>query len=84
MQITFEHDGSEFSALSAAERWCRERGISSGSPERDSPIGLMLGDVTIAKWRNLSGADRKALDGTIAFDGGIRSGSARIEMRRMP
>jgi hypothetical protein len=61
-------DKGDFAALDKAQRWCRERGISYGSMQRDEPIGLMVGDFDIAKWRNLSAKDRRELHGTITGD----------------
>jgi len=65
----FRFDGSgDFIALDAAHAWCREHGISYGSLQRDDPVGLMVGNYEIAKWRNLSSAERKRLDGTLTGD----------------
>ncbi|EHL99334.1 hypothetical protein HMPREF9946_03096 [Acetobacteraceae bacterium AT-5844] len=65
-----------FEAYDKARRWCRERGVSLGSMQRGAPTGLLLGDFSIAKWRNLSVAERAALDGTI--EGDFRHGPVRI------
>lgn len=62
--IRFDADG-DFRAVGEAERWLEEQGISYGSMQRGAPIGLMRGDVAIAKWRNLSREERDALDGTM-------------------
>lgn len=56
-----------FSASRKAEEWLREKGWSYGSMQRDQPRGVYRGDAIIAKWRNLSKADRKNLDGEIRY-----------------
>jgi hypothetical protein len=80
--ITFTRDG-DFEALHAAQDWCRENGISYGSLCRDDPVGLLYGDWAIAKWRNLSPAERKQLDGRM--EGDFRHGpvTIRINPKRM-
>lgn len=65
---TFVEQG-DFAALHAAEDMARELGLSIGSHQRGAPTGLMFGDYDIAKWRNLSKAERTALHGIIhGFD----------------
>lgn len=76
-KLTFTEQGT-FAAVSAAEAWCRENGISVGSMQRGSPRGLMRGDCAISKWRNLSKSDRKMLDGTMTGD--MRNGPVVIEI----
>lgn len=64
MKIEFEGDGSRFSALSAAHRWCKDHGISYGSTTaRYAYVGLMIGDYSIAKWHDLSQKERSQLHG---------------------
>lgn len=64
MKIEFECDGSRFSALTAAHRWCREHGISYGATTaRYAYVGLMIGEYSIAKWHNLSAKERSQLHG---------------------
>lgn len=75
MKLVFE-DVGEFKALYAAERWCRERGISFGSMEAHKPTGLLLGDFAIAKWHNLRQADKNALHGVMRGD--MRNGPVTI------
>ncbi len=67
MMLEFNKAG-DFAAFRDAEKWCTDRGVSVGSMERDSPIGLMVGDVSISKWRNLSESERLELHGTITGD----------------
>jgi len=61
----FKHTGDDFSAFQQAEDWVASMGYSSGSMCGKEPIGLANGDAYIAKWYNLSGSDRGALDGTM-------------------
>lgn len=75
---TFTQTGT-FAAMYAAEAWCAERGISVGSSERGSPRGLLYGDITIAKWRNLDKHERAELDGEMTGD--MRNGPVRISIR---
>ena len=76
-EIIFEQTG-DFQALYAAQDWCRNKGISCGSSCRDMPIGLMHGDFTIAKWKNLTPKERRTVDGVITGD--IRNGPIKIKM----
>jgi len=64
MRKTFNADG-DFGAFYAAEKWLRDNDYSTGSMEREKPIGIAKGDCSISKWSNL-GADVKELDGVIA------------------
>lgn len=61
----FKNTGKVFSAHIAAENWCKENGYSYGCMCGNSPIGIVKGDVDIAKWRNLCEADIDSLDGTM-------------------
>ena len=61
----FPRSETAFEALSAAEEFCREQGFSIGTHQRQAPRGLKRGDFNIQKWRNLSAADRKLMDGAI-------------------
>lgn len=61
-------DTEDFAALRRAEAWCRERGISYGSSCANSPTGLLWGDYTIAKWKNLTGRERRMLHGKMTGD----------------
>lgn len=64
MRKTFKA-GDDFEAFYAAEKWLEDNGYSSGSMERERPIGIAKGDCYISKWRNL-GQDKALLDGCIA------------------
>lgn len=76
-EIVFEQKGT-FGALYAAEAWCRDKGISYGSPCGPDPIGLMHGVFWIAKWRNLTPKEKRTLDGVITGD--IRNGPITIKL----
>ena len=69
-----------FEACRAAEDWCKKQGLSIGSMERGSPRGLMYGDYIIAKWRNLSWEERRALDGAMVGD--MRNGPVCVELKQ--
>ncbi|MBR8029238.1 hypothetical protein KDX27_34930 [Burkholderia cenocepacia] len=79
--IVFDRPG-DFEACNAAEKWCRDRGISVGEMQGPAPRGLLVGDFWIAKWRNLNAAEKRALNGrmtgdmrhgpvTVTFDGDV-------------
>lgn len=74
-KVVFEQTG-DFVAAHAAEQWCKERGISVGSMERENPRGLLRGDFSIPKWRNLSPSQRYSLDGRMTGD--MRNGPVTI------
>lgn len=52
-----------FETEQRAEQWCKAWGYAIGTRQRDDGRGLMRGPYVVAKWRNLSGADRRALHG---------------------
>jgi hypothetical protein len=79
MKKVFDILGGNFEACREAEEWCRERGIAVGRMERDQPRGLLVGDYDIAKWHNLSGPERRELDGTMTGD--MRHGPVVIELK---
>lgn len=64
--VSFERaftEQGDFAALDAAEAFCGKVGLSVGRMQRGDPRGLLFGDFDIAKWRNLSAADRASLHG---------------------
>lgn len=77
MKKEFAESG-DFAAYYAAEKWLLENGYSSGSMQRDDPIGIMKGAYSISKWRNLSTADKKALHGIMTGD--KRNGPVMVEI----
>jgi hypothetical protein len=62
---TFEADGTAFGANNKAENWLKDNGYSYGSFCVGGPQGVMMGDCDIAKWGNLSPAERRLMDGTL-------------------
>ena len=76
--IVFDQKGT-FAAFYAAQDWCRENGISYGSSQRGAPIGLMRGDFDISKWRNMTSAEQKELDGVMT--GEMREGPVTISLK---
>jgi hypothetical protein len=78
MEILFSQIG-DFAALNAAQEFAKARGFSVASMQGPAPIGLLLGEFRIAKWRNLTEEERMGLDGWIvAAD--KRNGPVRIEI----
>lgn len=73
--IVFDRTG-DFEACNAAEKWCRDRGISVGEMQGPAPRGLLVGDFWIAKWRNLNAAEKRALNGRMTGD--MRHGPVTI------
>lgn len=71
-------DQGDFKAMSAAEKWLRNRGFSIGSPERGNPRGLLHGDFLISKWRNLSAQEILDLHGTMK--GNMRDGPIQVDI----
>jgi hypothetical protein len=79
MRIVFSHAGT-FQALSAAEAWCRDNGLSVGQSCATGPTGLLFGKYDwIAKWRNLTRKERAALHGTLSGD--FREGPVVVELK---
>lgn len=81
-QIKFDQPG-EFKAFYAAQDWCRANGISYGSMQRGSPIGLMHGDVWIAKWGNLTKSEQNECHGTMTSPS-FRDGPVTIFIKELP
>ena len=78
MTMIFDQKG-DFQAIYAAEKYCNENGISYGSMCSPYPIGLIYGEVVIAKWRNLTKKERDLVDGTITGD--FRNGPLTLTIR---
>lgn len=76
-RTTFD-DAGDFNACNAAERWCEARGIAVGWMQGPDPRGLLMGDYTISKWRNLNARERRGLDGTMTGD--MRSGPVTVTL----
>ena len=63
---TFQTDPDNcFGATYAAEAWLRENGYSYGPSQRGAPRAIMKGDVSIAKWKNLTGREKSFVDGRL-------------------
>lgn len=73
---------STFDALYKAQNWLTENGYSYGRQERGAPTGIKRGDCIISKWRNLSAADRAAMDGVM--EGDFRNGPVMIRIKAEP
>lgn len=78
---TFEQQGT-FAALDAARAWLKQSGYSYGSTCLGEPVGILKGDFIIAKWRNLTRAERNKLDGTL--DGNFREGPLTLCLKVAP
>lgn len=82
LEKVFDQAG-EFAAFKAAQAWLKARGFSVGSLMRGAPIGIMLGDVKIAKWRNLDAEDRADLHGIMTTPTySYREGPVTVRIRR--
>lgn len=79
MKKIFDTLGGNFEDCYAAEEWCKERDIAVGTMERGQPRGLLVGPYHIAKWHNLSGPERRELDGTMTGD--MRHGPVTVELK---
>lgn len=77
----FDQAGT-FQALDACRRWLDENGYSYGSSSAMHPIPVLKGDWCIAKWRNLTKAEIKALDGSVT--GEIREGPVTLYLKQAP
>ena len=77
--LIFDQKG-EFQAFYSAQAWCKSNGISQGSMQRGSPIGLMHGDVCISKWGNLTKAEQDECHGTMTSPS-FRDGPVTINMK---
>ena len=77
----FANEG-EWRAIEAARAWLKERGYSIGEMQGSAPMGVMLGDFDIAKWRNLTPTEIGALDGKI--EGDKRNGPVTVRLKSVP
>lgn len=78
---TFDEPG-EFESLRAAEKWLKDRGFSLGTLQRGAPIGVMLGDCDISKWRNLDADERAEMHGVLTTaSGSFREGAITFYIR---
>jgi hypothetical protein len=72
------NDTGDFMAYYKATSWLTENGYSYGSMSSPFPTGILKGDYNIAKWKNLTSQQIRALDGVIVADGRFREGPCRI------
>ena len=78
IEKTFEAE-TTFQALWDAEAWCAENGISYGSLCGQDPVGLLWGDFSIAKWKNLTGKERHQVHGRMTSPN-FRTGPVTIRI----
>lgn len=66
-EIVINSTGTTFGAYHTACELLKSEGYITGSMCRDEPIGFAKADECsyIAKWRNLSGNERKLVDGVM-------------------
>lgn len=81
--ITKVFDGiGDYGGLRAAEAWLKARGFSVGQEQSGHPIGVLLGEVTIGKWRSLSAEDITDLHGRLTTPTlSYRAGPVTLTMR---
>lgn len=68
-----------FPSRELAEKALRDAGFSLGINQRDDPRGILFGDIAIAKWRNMSTAEKDRLDGV--YQRAYLGGPVEITMR---
>lgn len=79
--IVFPNDGSEWSAMHAAERHIREQGWSVGPTDITGRRGVVFQpDVRVAKWKNLTPAEQAACDAVLV--GRSRNENLTLTFRR--
>ncbi|WP_312115224.1 hypothetical protein [Stutzerimonas nitrititolerans] len=71
-----------FEALYACQKWLRDNGYSYGPTSAMGPVPVLKGDFLIAKWHNLSKAEKQALDGYV--DGDFREGPLTLHLKETP
>lgn len=65
--LTFSQEG-EWEAYHAAQAWLKAGGFSWGQGQRGAPCGILFGDIIIAKWKNLTLAERRGCHGELTGD----------------
>lgn len=82
---TFEHvEGDDFSAYNAAVAWVEAQGYSVGSMQRGAPTLIYYGDCDVAKFRNISPAERKSAAGEIVgINGRFRECSVIVKLKNV-
>ena len=77
----FDQQG-DFAALHAAEKWLADNGYSYSPTCAMHPVAILKGDYQIAKWRNLTPKEIKALDGDM--NGDFRTGPLVVHLKQAP
>jgi len=78
-KITFNGDGTTFSAITEARKYLEGQGYSVGRMCANAPIGFKEGNWDIQKWYNLDVDDKKLLDGIITSKD-FREGTVTVEI----
>lgn len=81
MQKTFKANGT-FQSYYDAVQWLEDNGYSHGSMCGDKPMGIMKGDWSISKWKNLTNKQIKELDGTMTSSD-FREGDVIINIKEV-
>lgn len=80
-EIIFENTGITFSALWAAENWCRSNGYSCGSTDIGGRVAIQKGEYTLPqKVKNFDANDFKQADGFIVSSD-FRNGTVKIQIK---
>lgn len=69
IKTVFKHTGEDWSAMRCAERYILEQGWTVGPSDMTGNRCVMRGDYRIAKWKNLSHAERGECDGKLVGRG---------------
>jgi hypothetical protein len=79
-ELTFS-GADDFEALHRATEWLFANGYSYGMLQADAPTGILRGEFFISKWRNMSAAEREALDGIMDAPGrSYRTGPVTVRL----
>lgn len=77
----FSEEG-DFAALDAARAFLKAHGFSVGILQTGAPIGVMLGNGDIAKWRTLDAEEKADMHGTLwTTSGSFRAGPVFLDFR---
>jgi len=78
VRIPFAAAG-DFNAMRQAEAYLAQHGFSVGPTQGKAPRAIKHGNWKIAKWRNLTAAERRDVDGRM--EGDMRSGPVWVTIR---
>jgi len=84
LPITFNNDGTEWSAMRAAESFIRKQGWAVGPTQRNDPRAVFFDGVHVSKWRNLTPAEQDEADAYLLQPGGSRHGSVTLTQSKPP